>query len=170
MSTPSSSIASSSKKGTKRKSGDVAQKGTKRKIGEMDQLIKVVTANTVAIHEMGNKIEQALQALHGGGKSAKVKKDKNAPKRALNPNIQFNSFVSASIRSEQPDLAQKRVLSKQGELWRSIGKEGQEAFKTFLEEQGIKGQRIKPDALPMDAFKKLNFALDYSTPPKPKGE
>ena len=154
------------------------KKGTKRKAGEMDQLVKVVTANTVAIHEMASKIDQALTALQGGGQGGgggghgkmKVKKDKNAPKRALNPNIQFNSFVSAAIRSAQPDLAQKHILSKMGELWRSIGDAGQTTFKSFLEEQGIKGQRVKPDALPMDAFQKLGFSLDYSTPPKPKGE
>ena len=137
----------------------------KRNAADLKDLTTAVKANTLAIAAMSKQVEQAISALKAGGTNSTSGPAKKKQKRPLNANLQFNSFVSGHIREKQPELAQKHVLRKQGELWQSIGPEGQKKFKAFLTEQDIAGKRIKAEDLPMTAFADLNFSLNYATPP-----
>lgn len=69
-----------------------------------------------------------------GGKSKKAKKVKSGEKRSPTSYICFCNEVRDSVKKETPEMAQKDLLRKCGEMWQALGEAGQAKYKKQAEE------------------------------------
>ncbi len=76
----------------------------------------------------GTKKKETQKAAPGGMKAPRVKKDKNAPKKALSSFMCFANARRAGIREENPDAAFGEMGKLLGEAWKALAAEGKREF------------------------------------------
>lgn len=62
------------------------------------------------------------------GRKKKAKKDPNAPKRPKSAYLFFTSEKMASIRAQNPDMVQKEIMKRAGEMWKELSEDQKKKF------------------------------------------
>lgn len=87
--------------------------------------------------------EMATYTPPAGSGGTKKAKKKDGPKHPLSPYIFFTQAMRETIKSENPGLAPKEVMSKLGEKWRELSEDDKKVYQAQADADKLRYQREK---------------------------
>ena len=88
----------------------------------LKELYKIVIAENEKPNE-GEEEEEEEEGEDGEDEDKKKKKKKKGPKQAKSAYIIYTSASRSKVKADHPELSNKELMSKLGEMWKALSSE-----------------------------------------------